>query len=155
MKKTTPTLAVLLAALAGCSAGERMEESAPAQARESGGASPSSVVVSVDVGSRTLGAYELVLHYDPAVVAVREIRPVPNAAGGFPMTDRSTYRSGATPIVGLGLELSGRIDVAWVELQGLKAGESSLSVSVRTLVTSDGKPVPGTALVSEPRVRVR
>jgi hypothetical protein len=148
----------LSSVLPACAAGAPMDESggAPAPARER--ADPSSVVVSVDAGSRAIGAWELEFRYDPAVVSVRAVRPAPE--GGFPaapMSDPSTWRSGATPILGfvVGNAPSGRVDVAVVELEGRQAGESSLSVSVRALYAPDGKPIPGTALGSAARVRVR
>jgi hypothetical protein len=148
-------LSPLLPACAG-GAPEYESGGAPAQAREA--ATPSFVVLSVDAGSRPIGAYELEFRYDPAKVAVRSVRQAPD--GGFPaapMSDPSTWRSGATPILGfvVGPAPSGRVDVAVVELEGLQEGESTLSVSVRALYGPDGKPIPGTGLVSSARVRAK
>jgi hypothetical protein len=111
-----------------------------------------SVDVTVDVGTALLGAYQLILTYDPSAVAVDAV--LPPGAGGFPgrpMSDSKTFDSGRTPIVGLhvgGTLPGGIVFVARVRFRPKMGGRHPISVSATGLFTPDGKPIPGKANLS-------
>ena len=165
--RTVSLMLLVCAASAGCMASGAREESAaaPSPGASNGGApqqagrfAAAPVLLTVDPGARSLGAYELVLRYDPAVARVSAVRqPGPGGFPATPMSDPSTWRSGATPILGfvVGEAPAGRIGVAVIEFERVAEGESSLSVSVRSLYSPDGKPIPGTALLSRSSVGSR
>jgi len=157
----------LCAVLAGCSAAEPRQDGTEVSSTAGHGEAPSpaagrtgavSVTLSVDPGARALGAYELVLRYDPAVIRVCAVwQPGGRGFPATPLSDTSTWRTGSTPILGFVVRDAppGRIDVATVEFEWVAQGESSLSVSVRSLYSPEGNSIPGTALVTPARLSSR
>ncbi|MHC4781158.1 MAG: hypothetical protein ACYTFG_21500 [Planctomycetota bacterium] len=128
------------------------EAPSPSPRTEKGGrlvAESTAIPLVVDVGDRRLGGYELQLRYDPATVSVEAVLPPP--AGGFPgapMANPSTFSRGITPVVGFhvgGPLPGGRVTVALVKFLAKKAGDHSVSVSVISLLSPEGEPIPGAA----------
>ncbi|GEM_PF-3113451 len=153
-------VAVLIMAgvLAGCaSAPMKMERAGGAEIARTREKQGTVVSVRIDTGDRPLGAYTVVLRYDPEAARVLDVEaPGPGGFPGAPMADPATFDTGATPIVGFHVGRAhprGRVEIARVLLEPRGGGSAGLSVSVRSLYGPGGKPVPGTADVIPPAVK--
>ncbi|MHC5039334.1 MAG: cohesin domain-containing protein [Planctomycetota bacterium] len=135
------------------------EQSSETPVDERGLTSGTKVVVSVDVGDRMLGGYALELRYDPEAVEVVSVqRPGREGFPGSPMAEPATFAKGTTPLVGFhvgGYFPSGLIHVAVVRFKAKKPGKHPLSLSVKSLYSPEGKPVPGTGQLSPATIRGR
>lgn len=169
--RTAPRLCTAAALVAALLASQGCSSAPPRAAQaEQGVSSPSSeadegmpVLILVDTGEKPLGAFDLALRYDPAVVKVTGVTSAGSTMGqaafpATPMSNPSTFSSGQTPLVGFqtaGAVMTGRIPVAVVRVDAVKTGVSALSVSVKALYDPEGAPIPGTARADPDSVHVK
>jgi hypothetical protein len=116
------------------------------------------VYVELDTEDNALGAYQIAITYDPAVIKIAEITSATGDASGIiPLSDESTYLSGKTIIAGFktsGKAASGRQHIALIRFEQVADGASPIGISVQTLSDPDGKPIPGRAALSTYQVLV-
>jgi hypothetical protein len=115
---------------------------------------PSLVDIYLDCGDRALGAYTLEIRFDPSIIKVGEV--LPGGFPGAPMVHPASYSSGVTRIVGLhtGSLARGRVHVARIRFLPVRQGSTALSVSVLGLYGTNGRPIPGAAVLSRHRIVV-
>jgi len=176
-------LLFVVAVTAGCSMSEPMErapasravaeqeswgESAPARAK--GGVTPGATapahrgemlaLVLLDVGTRTLGSYEIAIEYDPQVLSIEAVY-TPSGRGAFPaspIADPGTFSSGRTSLLGFTVAApfpTGRVVVAQLALVSRTPARVAVSVSVKSLYDAKGNPIPGTASVEYRNAGIR
>lgn len=146
-----PLLAVVLG---GCAGADR--ESMEAVRSESPQAGLISVAgpvdVSVDTGSRPLGAYTVTLLYDSALVRVLAVEP--SSTFRLPDFGERGLVSGELVLSAYQLRQNptGITVVARVSFESLGGGESALRIRLVNLYDPEGIPVEGKAAVSRDRV---
>jgi len=115
------------------------------------------VDVFVEPAGRKLGAYDLVVKFDPAVVRIARIERVDGGFPGAPMVSPDSFASGSTRIISLqaGRQVSGsRIAVARVYFRPVSAGRSAIYVEVKDLYDPGSQRVLGSAVLSTDEVTV-
>lgn len=116
------------------------------------------VYVEIDTEELALGAYQIAVTYDPAVIKIAEITSATGDTSGIvPLSDESTYLSGKTIIAGFktsGKATSGRQHIALIRFEQVADGMSPIGISVQTLSDPEGKPIPGRAALSTYQILV-
>ena len=120
---------------------------------------PLQAEVWLDCGNHRLGAYTIELNYDPAVVAIAEIKTAvdPSAFPGAPMANPATFKSGKTVILGLytGDDIPvNKIKLAVLRFAPAAIGLSPLTVSIKSAYDTDGNPFSATISISPDSITV-
>lgn len=140
------TLAALmiLAILAGCAAGHGPE----AANGDVGASPPIRVAVAIDTKGKSLGAYQLVVQYQPSEARIRSITALQRGAvisefPGAPIHDPGSFESGSTRIFGYNPGAAtpqGPYAVCSIEFERVGGPRSPLQVIVEGLFDSSAPP---------------
>ncbi len=115
--------------------------------------SPSPTELYLDVNGGVLGAYSLILSWDPQVAEISTVEGgASRAFSGPPFQDPAGFVSGRTRILGLQVgdtAATGLVHVATVVWHAVAPGDAGLDVLLEKAVDPDGNTLP-TALRTEP-----
>lgn len=121
---------------------------------------PEDVTIILDTGEATLGAYTVVLDFDPAVAVVESVRG--GAEPSFradPASHPPAFASGTVRLAGLQLGEGGPrglVQVARVRFRAVSPGRTELRVRVEVAADPAGSPIAGArAVLSAAALEVR
>jgi hypothetical protein len=126
-------------------------EKPPADLTEGLTVSPEYVDVFVEPAGKKLGAYDLVVSFNPSIVRISRVERVAEGFPGAPMVNCDTFTSGSTRIISLqaGAQVSsGRIAIARVYFSPVSPGRTGIAVDINNIYDPGSQRILGSATLS-------
>ena len=160
--RTFMALSMLVLILVSCSSSPNVEDGGGAKNHVPVNSNslvimPSEVNLWFDTQGKPLGAYSVVLKYDPNIVQIAEVKGGESYFSGVPYVDKKDFQKGQVRIMAYHPHESGpagQILVARIYFKAIQPGLAHLDLKVETLVNPQGDPIDLRPLMTTDYIRV-
>lgn len=118
---------------------------------------PPEVSLWFDTQGKPLGAYSVILKFDPNVIQIKKVRGGDSYFSGLPFVDKKDFQRGQVRIMAYHPHEAGpagQILVARIAFKGIQPGLANLELKVETLANTQGDPIEPRPLLSTDSIRV-